>query len=199
MEKNLKPAVAAVAFRNSGSVAPITVRFVQEKQNLAANFHSQMVMRSLGINNKTTQSVLVSYTEDMFNEDFAEFGFTADMITNGYRNDLGEITAHELNVSTEDLFETPVYISRYETTNTLEATNENGELKGGWSIKQVNGQELTHEGALIYSTFLFSEDGKDHKLQHDQDLSMKGSSVRIEENKIKSKSVESVAEETAPF
>lgn len=181
MENNLKPATVAVAFRNNGKVAPITVRFTQDKDNLAADLHSRMILRSIGINSKTTQSVLMSYTEDMFNEDFAEFGITADMIVNGYRDSDGVITAHEINLSTSDVYGQPLYIARYETTNTLEATNEDGSVKAGWSIKQVNGQELTHEGALIYSTFVFTEDGVDQKLQHDQNLSKK-KATDIEEN-----------------
>ena len=182
MENQLKPAFAATAWRNNGTVAPITVRFVQEKENLPASFHSRMILRGIGIKNTTTQAVLINYTEDIFNEDFSEFGFTAEDIINGYRDDSGNITAHQLNVSSEDMFENPLYISRYETTNDLEAMNDNGELKSGWSIKQVNGQELTHEGALIYSTFIFSEDGVDHKIQHDQDLRKVKSVEGISEN-----------------
>lgn len=196
MENNLKTAVAATAWRNNGTKAPITVRFVQVKENLSNNFHSRMVLRSLGVKSSTTQSVLVSYTEEMFNEDFEAHGFTADMIVNSYRGEDGEISAHQLDVDSNLLEEGGFYISRYETTNTLEATNENGELKSGWSVKTVNGQELTHEGALIYSTYLFSEDGVDEKLQHDQDLKKKKSIEGIEENKVK---VTKVKEETAPF
>ena len=182
MENQLKPAFAATAWRNNGTVAPITVRFVQEKENLPASFHSRMVLRGIGIKNLTTQSVLVNYTEDIFNEDFAEFGFTADMITNGYRDENGNIIAHELNLDSTEIFGNPIYISRYETTNDLEAMNDNGELKSGWSIKQVNGEQLTHEGALIYSTFIFSENGVDQKLQHDQNLKRNKPELNIEEN-----------------
>lgn len=196
MENNLKTTVAATAWRNNGKLAPITVRFVQVKDNLSNNFHSRMVLRSLGIKSSTTQSVLVNYTEEMFNEDFEVHGFTADTIVNSYRNEDGEITAHQLDVDSTLLEEGGFYISRYETTNTLEATNENGDMKSGWSVKTVNGQELTHEGALIYSTYLFSEDGKDEKLQHDQDLKKKKSIEGIEENKVK---VAEVKEEAAPF
>lgn len=196
---NLKTAVAAVAWRNNGTVAPITVRFTQEKANVSGNFHSKMITRSLGIKSNTIQSVLLNYTEEMFDQDFGEYGFTADMITNGYRNEEGNITAHELNIDSTLLEEGGFYISRYETTNTLEATNEDGSLKGGWSIKTVNGQELTHEGALIYSTFLFSEDGVDHKLQHDQDLRKTKSVEGISENSNVEAKVESTVSESAPF
>jgi hypothetical protein len=194
MENNLKTAVATLAWRNNGTKAPITVMFVQTKERGSMNVHSRLISRGLGITNSTKQTLLYNYTEDVFNEDFSEFGFTADDIKNNYRNEQGSITAHELNVSSEQIFGQPIYISRYETTNTLEATNENGDLKSNWSVKTVDGQELTHEGAIIYSTYLFSEDGIDHKLQHDQDLKKKKSIEGIEENKVNVKQ-----KEVSPF
>lgn len=196
---NLKTAVASVAWRNNGTKAPITVMFVQDKERTAMNIHSRLVSRGLGVSNSTKQTLLYNYTEDVFNEDFSEFGFTAEDITNGYRDENGNISAHEINLSSEKIFGEPVYISRYETTNTLEATNENGDLKAGWSIKTVNGQELTNEGALIYSTFIFSEDGKDHKIQHDQDLRKVKSVEGISENSNVESKVESTTTESAPF
>ena len=196
---NLKTAVASVAWRNNGTKAPITVMFVQDKERTAMNIHSRLVSRGLGVSNSTKQTLLYNYTEDVFNEDFSEFGFTAEDITNGYRDENGNISAHEINLTSEKIFGEPVYISRYETTNTLEATNENGDLKAGWSIKTVNGQELTHEGALIYSTFIFSEDGVDHKLQHDQDLRKVKSVEGISENSNVESNVESTVSDSAPF
>ena len=196
---NLKTAVASVAWRNNGTKAPITVMFVQDKERTAMNIHSRLVSRGLGVSNSTKQTLLYNYTEDVFNEDFSEFGFTAEDITNGYRDENGNISAHEINLFSEKIFGEPVYISRYETTNTLEATNENGDLKTGWSIKTVNGQELTNEGALIYSTFIFSEDGKDHKLQHDQDLRKVKSVEGISENSNVESNVESTVSDSAPF
>jgi hypothetical protein len=196
---NLKTAVASVAWRNNGTKAPITVMFVQDKERTAMNIHSRLVSRGLGVSNSTKQTLLYNYTEDVFNEDFSEFGFTAEDITNGYRDENGNISAHEINLFSEKIFGEPVYISRYETTNTLEATNENGDLKAGWSIKTVNGQELTHEGALIYSTFIFSEDGVDHKLQHDQDLRKVKSVEGISENSNVESNVESTVSDSAPF
>lgn len=205
MEKNLKPAVATVAWRNNGTKAPITVMFVQTKARSSSNIHSRLISRGLGINSSTKQTLLYNYTEDVFNEDFADLGITAENIVNGYRDENGEISAHELNFTTEQIFGEPVYISRYETTDDMKALNDNGELKAGWSIKQVNGQILTNEGAVIYSTHIFSEDGVDIKIQHDQNLSLNNSSLIIEENKVKSKVakvakvIEDITEETAPF
>jgi hypothetical protein len=196
--QNLKPALAFLAWRNNGTKAPISVRFTQEKENLSANKHQQLVTRAIGIRNKTSQNLIISYTEDMFNEDFAEYGFTAEMIVNPYRSTEGNITAHELNVSTEKIFGEPIYISRYESTNIMESHNvdeETGEMsiKPGWSEKTVNGQTLTHKGDVIYSTYIFTEDGVDMKVQHDQDLRRKPQeSVKGLESKVE-------AEVKAPF
>lgn len=196
--QNLKPAVAFLAWRNNGTKAPISVRFTQEKENLSANKHQQLVTRAIGVRNKTSQNLIISYTEDMFNEDFAEHGFTAEMIVNSYRDGAGNITAHELNVSTEKIFGEPIYISRYESTNIMESHNvdeETGEMsiKPGWSEKTVNGQTLTHKGDVIYSTYVFTEDGVDMKVQHDQDLRKKPQeSVKGLESKVE-------AEVKAPF
>jgi hypothetical protein len=201
---NLKTAVASVAWRNNGTKAPITVMFVQTKERTSMNVHSRLISRGLGVNNTIKQTLLYNYTEEVFNEDFNEFGFTAKDIVNGYRDDSGNVTAHEINLPSEKIFGEPIYISRYETTNTLEAMNDNGEIKSGWSIKTVDGQELTHEGALIYSTFIFSKNGVDHKIQHDQDLRKVKSVEGISENsKVTSKveaNVEANVETTqAPF
>lgn len=189
--KNLKSAVATLAWRNNGTKAPITVMFVQTKERASANLHSRLISRGLGVSTDTKQTLLYNYTEDVFNEDFSQFGIQAKDITNEYRDAQGNISAHELNYSTEQIFGEPVYISRYETTDDMKALNEDGSIKSGWSIKQVNGIELTHEGALIYSTHIFSEDGVDIKLQHDQDLSTNKSKTvnsinQIKENKSKS-------------
>lgn len=186
----IKLAFAVSAWRNNGKKAPITVRFVQEKQNVSANTHSRLTTRAIGINSLTKQSLLVNFTEDVFNEDFAKFGIQASDITMGYKDENGNIIAKELNISTLDLFGEEIYISRYETTNINEYMNvdeETGEMtvKPGWSEKQVNGEKLTHKGLPIYSTFLFTEDGVDMKLQHDQDLRMSNSKKSESLNQLK--------------
>lgn len=186
----IKLAFAVSAWRNNGKKAPITVRFVQEKQNVSANTHSRLTTRAIGINSLTKQSLLVNFTEDVFNEDFAKFGIQASDITMGYKDENGNIVAKELNISTLDLFGEEIYISRYETTNINEYMNvdeETGEMtvKPGWSEKQVNGEKLTHKGLPIYSTFLFTEDGVDMKLQHDQDLRMSNSKKSESLNQLK--------------
>ena len=180
---NLQSAKAVKVFRNSGEVAPITVQFVQEKESTSANKHSSIISRGLGRSNTTRQYLLYNCTEEVFNEDFGQFDMSADDITGGYSE------AVEIDYSTEQIFGEPVYISRTETTDDSIVKDEKGELKPGWSIKKVNGQELTHEGALIYSTHIFSEDGVDHKLAHDQDLRTNQSATAT--------NVEAI-EETAP-
>lgn len=186
----IKLAFAVSAWRNNGKKAPITVRFVQEKQNVSANTHSRLTTRAIGINSLTKQSLLVNFTEEVFNEDFAKFGIQASDITMGYKDENGNIVAKELNISTLDLFGEEIYISRYETTNVNEYMNvdeETGEMtvKKGWSEKQVNGEKLTHKGLPIYSTFLFTDDGVDMKLQHDQDLRMSNSKKSESLNQLK--------------
>jgi hypothetical protein len=70
-------------------------------------------------------------------------------------------------------------LRRIDTTDTDAVTNEKGELKLQWSVKKVNGQELTHEGALIYTTVEFCEVGEESiRIKQDQDLSMR----KVEEN-----------------
>lgn len=186
---NLQPAKAVKVFRNNGPVAPITVQFVQEKVSTSANKHSSIISRGLGRSNTTRQYLLYNCTEEVFNEDFAEFKMSADDITGGYPEAL------EIDLTTEEIFGEPVYISRTETTDESIVKNEEGEIKLGWSVKKVNGQELTHEGAIIYSTHIFTEDGVDHKLAHDQDLS--NSSVRPS-TKAKAETNVDAIKETAP-
>ena len=178
MSNNLKPAIAVSAWRNKGEgLAPITVRFVQTKVRQSSNLNSRLVSRGLGINSNTTQSKLYNCTEEAFDELFAHLGVKAEEVTNGYRDAKGNITAKELNFSTTEVFGEPVFISRYETTDDMQALNDDGSIKLDWSIKEVEGQQLTHEGALIYSTHIFTEDGVDQKLQHDQDLSRSNKAV----------------------
>lgn len=162
------PAVAAVAWRNNGDKAPISVRFIQNKKRQGGSFHENAIARSLGIKQEIQQSCLMHYTESAFTECYGEFGFTAEDITNSYRDEDGEISAHELNIPSEDLFDEPYYISRYETTEEAECFDVNGNLQQGWSIKKVNDRVFTNDGKVIYATNIFTQDGVDYKLANDQ-------------------------------
>jgi hypothetical protein len=194
MENQLKPAFASVAWRNNGTKAPITVRFVQLKERQAQSFQQKAIANALGIKSTIQQSYLLHYSEERFTELFGEFGFTSDDIQNGYKDDDGEITAVEMNIPSEDLFDDPYYISRYETTDIAECFDENG-LKKGWSIKQVNDITFTHEGRIIYATNILTDDGVDYKLENDQDIKKK-KTLNIEENVLVNEAIETAQ---APF
>ena len=175
---NQNQAKAVYAFRNNGSKAPISVRFVMETTQ-ASSKHNQMVSRALGNPNKTVLGVNLSYTEEQFDIDFGPKGIKASDVTTSYRGMDGQIIAMPLDFTTEDLFGEAMGLRRIDTTDTEAVTNEEGELKLQWSVKKVNGQELTHEGALIYTTVEFCEVGEESiRIKQDQDLSMR----KVEEN-----------------
>jgi hypothetical protein len=118
-----------------------------------------------------SQGNLMTYLEEQFNQDFNSFGMSAEDVKSKYKNELGEIAALKLDFTTEQLFGEAIGLRRIDTTDLDLVSNEEGEIKPNWSVKQVNGQELTHEGALIYSTVEFCEVGQESiRLKQDQDL-----------------------------
>lgn len=178
-------AKAIYAFKNNGVKAPISVMFAMETSQNGGSAHNRMVSRALGNPNTTKMTVLLSYTEEQFDIDFADKGVKASDITTGYRDAAGEVVAKPLDFTTEELFGEALGLRRIDTTDFAAISNEDGTLKPQWSVKRVKGQELTHEGALIYSTVEFCELGEESiRLKQDQDLSRN----RIEEN-IPSKNV----------
>ena len=194
IKMTVNPAKASVAWRNNGEVAPITVRFLQLKERQGMTFQQRAIANSLGVKTSLQQTYLMHYTEKRFTELYGEFGFTADDITMPYRDEDGEITAVTLNIPSEDLFDEPYYISRYETTDTSECFNEDGLMKG-WGIKQVNDVTFTHKGKTIYATNILTDDGVDYKLENDQDGNgnLKG---KVADSKAKTKSEVSRNENT---
>lgn len=191
-ETNL--AYVSKAWRNSGLTAPITVMFeCWTPRGMSA--HQRMISRGLGGNSNSRKTFLMSYTEDNFNKDFGQFGFNSENIEFDYVN------AIEINVTTFQLYGEDLILRRVETTNEDIVKNEDGSLKLQWSVKKVNSQELTFDGALIYQTSEFAEPGMtDVRLQHDQNLSRSltkmssnTSTVEIQENKVKAKAT--IAEE----
>lgn len=177
--QNQNQARAIYAFRNNGTKAPISVMFEMETSQASGNLHNQVISRALGNPNKSRLTTLLSYTEDQFNLDFNVNGITADQVTTGYKGMDGQIIAMPLNFTTEELFGKSYGLCRIDTTDTDAVTNEKGDLKLQWSVKKVNGQELTYEGALIYTTVEFCEVGEESiRIKQDQDLSVK----RVEEN-----------------
>lgn len=168
---NTNQAKAIYAFRNNGTKAPISVMFEMETTSQSTSVHNRTISRGLGGNLKSRLTLLMNYTEELFNQDFAQFNIKAEDVNMGYRNELGEISAMKLDFTTEQIFGEAIALRRVDTTDLSAVTNEHGELKPSWSIKQVNGQELTHEGALIYTTVEFCEVGQEsQRLKQDQDL-----------------------------
>lgn len=168
---NQNQAKAIYAFRNNGTKAPISVMFEMEVPSASSSIHNKMISRGLGNSLKSRLTLLMSYTEEQFNQDFNSFGMGAEDVKSKYKNELGEIAALKLDFTTEQLFGEAIGLRRIDTTDLDLVSNEEGEIKPNWSVKQVNGQELTHEGALIYSTVEFCEVGQESiRLKQDQDL-----------------------------
>lgn len=183
--KSTNLAFASKAFRNSGIKAPITVMFeCFTPANLSV--HQRMISRGLGGNLTNRMTALLNYTEDNFNKDFAQFGLTADSVQGSYAD------ASEVNVSTSQLYGEDLILRRVDSTDDKVAKNPDGSLKPQWSVKTVNGQELTFDGALIYTSVEFAEPGMSNAtIKQDQNLSRSITSMTanpieaIKENKVK--------------
>ena len=189
--KSTNLAFASKAFRNAGIKAPITVMFeCFTPANMSV--HQRMVSRGLGGNLTNRMTALLNFTEDNFNSDFGQFGFNADDISGGYSD------AVEVNVSTSQLYGEDLILRRVDTTDEGIVKNADGSIKPQWSVKTVNGQELTFDGALIYTTVEFAEPGMANAtIKQDQNLSRSitsmstGASIGdIKENKVKAPAVE---------
>lgn len=185
--KSTNLAFASKAFRNSGIKAPITVMFeCFTPANLSV--HQRMISRGLGGNLTNRMTALLNFTEDNFDKDFGQFGFSAESIKGSYAD------ASEINVSTSQLYGEDLILRRVDTTDTAMVSNPDGSIKPQWSVKTVNGQELTFEGALIYTSVEFAEPGMSNAtIKQDQNLSRSITSMTanpmdaIKENKVKVK------------
>jgi len=84
-------AFASIAFRNNGTVKPITVMLegyssdeVTNSTNLnSTSFHLQMMSKFTGINLVKRNTLLVNFSEEQFDNIFGEFGVTHDMVDFG--------------------------------------------------------------------------------------------------------------------
>jgi hypothetical protein len=189
--KSTNLAFASKAFRNSGIKAPITVMFeCFTPANMSV--HQRMISRGLGGNLTNRMTALLNFTEDNFNNDFGQFGITADDVTGDYSQ------AVPVNISTSQLYGEDLILRRVDTTDEGIVKNADGSIKPQWSVKTVNGQELTFDGALIYTTVEFAEPGMSNAtIKQDQNLSRSitsmstGASIAdIKENKAKAISAE---------
>jgi hypothetical protein len=184
--KSTNLAFASKAFRNAGIKAPITVMFeCFTPANMSV--HQRMVSRGLGGNLTNRMTALLNFTEDNFNSDFGQFGFNANDVSGDYSQ------AIEVNLSTSQLYGEDLILRRVDTTDEGIVKNADGSIKPQWSVKTVNGQELTFDGALIYTTVEFAEPGMANAtIKQDQNLSRSitsmstGASIGdIKENKAK--------------
>jgi hypothetical protein len=191
--KSTNLAFASKAFRNAGIKAPITVMFeCFTPANMSV--HQRMVSRGLGGNLTNRMTALLNFTEDNFNSDFGQFGFNANDVSGDYSQ------AIEVNLSTSQLYGEDLILRRVDTTDEGIVKNADGSIKPQWSVKTVNGQELTFDGALIYTTVEFAEPGMANAtIKQDQNLSRSitsmstGASIGdIKENKVKAPAVEAV-------
>jgi len=189
--KSTNLAFASKAFRNAGIKAPITVMFeCFTPANMSV--HQRMVSRGLGGNLTNRMTALLNFTEDNFNSDFGQFGFNANDVSGDYSQ------AIEVNLSTSQLYGEDLILRRVDTTDEGIVKNADGSIKPQWSVKTVNGQELTFDGALIYTTVEFAEPGMANAtIKQDQNLSRSitsmstGASIGdIKENKVKAPAVE---------
>ena len=186
--KSTNLAFASKAFRNSGIKAPITVMFeCYTPANLSV--HQRMISRGLGGNLTNRMTALLNFTEDNFDKDFGQFGFTADDVTGDYS------TAISINVSSSQLYGEDLILRRVDTTDDAVVKNADGSLKPQWSVKKTRDrQELTFEGALIYTSVEFAEPGMSNAtIKQDQNLSRSITNMTanpmdaIKENKVKAK------------
>ena len=182
--KSTNLAFASKAYRNGGEKAPITVMF-ECFLPIAQSAKQRMISRALGsLNNLSRRTYNLAYKEDKF---FNDFGINPEDITGTYED------AVELNLSVRDLYGEDLIIRRIDTTDTSAVTDENGKLKAGWSVKSVNGIELTYEGALIYTTTDFGDVGEeDVRLKQDQTPEMLNAPLKkavnsVKENKVTAK------------
>jgi len=188
--KNTNLAFASKAYRNGGDKAPITVMF-ECYLPVAQSAKQRMISRALGSNILSRRTFNLAYKEDKFLQDF---DMNPDTITGAYDK------AVELNVSVRDLYGEDLIIRRIDTTDDSAVKDENNKLKAGWSVKTVNGVELTYEGALIYSTTDFGDVGEgDVRLKQDQTPEMLNAPLKKSLTSIKENTVKAPVQEEAPF
>lgn len=194
--KSTNLAFASKAYRNGGEKAPITVMF-ECFLPIAQSAKQRMISRALGsLNNLSRRTFNLAYKEDKFQQDF---GINPDDVTGAYDE------AVELNISVRDLYGEDLIIRRIDTTDDSAVRDENGKLKAGWSVKTVNGVELTYEGALIYTTTDFGDVGEeDIRLKQDQTADMLNAPLKkavssVKENLNKAKVSAPAEEVEAPF
>lgn len=189
-------AFASMAFRNNGTIKPITVMLegyttdevvgggtVNLGQGGEA-FHMKMMSKFTGINFLKRNTLLVNFTEQQFDETFAAFGVTHDMVDFGHRDAEGKFIGTPLVVSSADIFETAVGLHSIDTTDEDVVFDENNELRNGWQAKSVNGIDLTKDGNQIYRRVMIAPVGtKNQRIAQDQSFSQRDLTTVLENAK----------------
>ena len=189
-------AFASMAWRNKGEVKPITVMLDgyttdeivgQGTVNLGQSpdaFHMKMMSKFTGVNFVKRNTLLVNFTEQQFDDTFAPFGVTHDMVDYGSRNTQGKFVGTPLVVSSADIFETVIGLHSIDTTDENLVFDENNELRNGWQVKAVNGIELTKDGDQIYRRVMIAPVGtKNQRIAQDQAFSQRDLTTVLENAK----------------
>lgn len=189
-------AFASMAWRNNGEIKPITVMLegyttdevvgvstVNLGQGADA-FHMRMMSKFTGINFLKRNTLLVNFTEQQFDDTFAAFGVTHDMVDHGSRNAEGKFIGTPLVVSSADIFETVIGLHSIDTTDEDVVFDENNELRNGWQPKSVNGIDLTKDGNQIYRRVMIAPVGtKNQRIAQDQSFSQRDLTTVLENAK----------------
>jgi hypothetical protein len=185
-------AFASMAFRNNGSVKPITVMLegyssdeVTNSANVdSTSFHLQMMSKFTGINLVKRNTLLVNFSEEQFDQTFSAFGVTHDMVDFGFRNEEDQFIGTPLLVSSEYIVGQEVALVRVDSTDEQETLNEDGDPKNNWQPKMVNGEILTKDGDTIYHRVIIAKLGsKNQRIAQDQNFSKRDLSTVLENAK----------------
>lgn len=185
-------AFASMAFRNNGSVKPITIMLEGYSSDEVTNssnadvtsFHLQMMSKFTGINLVKRNTLLVNFSEEQFDNTFAAHGITSDMVDFGYRDDNNKFIGTPVLVSTLDILGSEVALVRVDSADELETLDETGNTKNNWQPKMVNGETLTKNGATIYHRVIIAPLGsKNQRIAQDQNFSKRDLSTVLENAK----------------
>jgi hypothetical protein len=186
-------AFASIAFRNNGSIKPITVMLEGYSSDDAAgvkansnstSFHLQMMSKFTGINLVKRNTLLVNFSEEQFDQTFSSFGVTHDMVDFGYRDENNNFIGTPLLVSTEYIVGQEVSLIRIDSTDEEETLDADGETKNNWQPKMVNGEVLTKDGETIYHRVIIAPLGsKNIRIAQDQNFSQRDLSTVLENAK----------------
>ena len=191
--KMTRVAFASKAFRNNGEVSPITVMFegynVDDNNNapvLAGDIeeiHARF-MQKFGPQSNILRrlTMLTNMTEERFDNIFADYGVTSDMVDFGYYNEEGQFVGTPLVISLGDIFEEEASLIRVDTTDEAVALTSEGETKNNWQVKKVGDIVLTKDGKTIYHRVQVAPLGTPNKRIR-QDQSFKQDIAKVTENK----------------